>query len=128
MLFLFSVSLADRTFSSKGLYEMFKGNLQPVGLRYFQSEWGRSVSDVYHKVLGEQSGSVIRAKSYMIPDREVREFQPPSSPSVLNINRTYLLQIELHKEITIVQIVIQLKIWKFDAQDKDVSSRKIRNS
>ncbi len=50
---LFSTSLSERTFSTMELHGAFDGELVPVGLRFFQSDWDRSVSDVYHHTLSE---------------------------------------------------------------------------
>ena len=54
-----STSLKERTFHTVDFYKDFDGQLTPVGLAFFQSEWDGSVRDVYHSTLGTSDSPAI---------------------------------------------------------------------
>lgn len=43
--------LEKRTFSTLDFYRKYQDDITPAGLAFFQSNWDRSVTDVYHNVL-----------------------------------------------------------------------------
>ncbi|CAI9723010.1 Hypothetical predicted protein [Octopus vulgaris] len=44
-------SLEERTFKNLDFYKKFEDDLTPVGLQFFQSEWDKSVTQVFHDIL-----------------------------------------------------------------------------
>lgn len=47
-----SMSLRERSFSNFQFYRQNENSLTPAGLSFFQSQWDKTITSVFHDVLG----------------------------------------------------------------------------
>ncbi|CAH1779395.1 unnamed protein product, partial [Owenia fusiformis] len=45
------ISLQERTFCTQDFYRAYEDDLTPVGLSFFQTQWEKNVTEVYHNIL-----------------------------------------------------------------------------
>lgn len=52
-MYICSLTLSDRTFSTYDFYRDKQDEITPAGLAFFQSDWDYSLKNFYHNVLGK---------------------------------------------------------------------------
>ncbi|XP_065339750.1 large ribosomal subunit protein mL38 [Cloeon dipterum] len=92
-------SLADRTFSTYEFYRDRQDVMTPAGLAFFQTDWDRSVTDFFHRTLGQEEP--IYEYDFPEPFYERQTYFPKLEPFNVyldkyrdpkDINRDYLVQ------------------------------------